>query len=163
MNEKIIQKYMEHRKKVAEYTKKKYETIPEYRQRQKQQCRERYKRKTINCTICNLRIPKETSPQICKKCQQKLIKKKISKEPQILVVADSIDKYQIHFTCPNCYVSYNKDGTARKGAKHATHHHGSNGDLSNRKEYRNAHCLDTQMNNFLIIVDDTTKRINIED
>jgi hypothetical protein len=49
----------------------------------------------------------------------------------------------IHFECPFCYQSYNKNGEPRKGSKHIEHHHGLM-DMEWNKGYvsdRIPHCM----------------------
>eukprot|EP00455_Lapot_gusevi_P017018 TRINITY_DN1896_c0_g1_i7.p1 TRINITY_DN1896_c0_g1~~TRINITY_DN1896_c0_g1_i7.p1 ORF type:complete len:177 (-),score=10.66 TRINITY_DN1896_c0_g1_i7:1-531(-) len=59
---------------------------------------------------------------------------------RVVVIADSIDNVHFTFTCPFCWSSYKKDGTPRANARHIKHFHGSNNDLSHRREYRAPHC-----------------------
>jgi hypothetical protein len=72
------------------------------------------------------------------------------------VVADSISKKHISYTCPICYYRYNKNGTPRKNSKHLIHLHGSENDLSNRIEHRNPPYHTTDL---YIKINDATKRV----
>lgn len=78
------------------------------------------------------------------------------------VVADSIDKNHIKFTCPHCFSKYKKNGEPYKRAKNRVHTHGSCGDLSNRRETR-IHHHDYMRNKFgeevEIFITDQTKRL----
>ena len=74
------------------------------------------------------------------------------------VNADCISKTTIYIRCPLCRSSYYKNGNPRWNASVKGHLFGSNGDLSNRVEYRISHC-DKGGNQFKIIIDDNTKRI----
>lgn len=59
---------------------------------------------------------------------------------KIVVQAETINPIQFSYECPFCYSRTKKDGNPYARAKPLKHYHGSNGDLSNRTEYRTAHC-----------------------
>ena len=73
------------------------------------------------------------------------------------VIADSIDKTHFTYECPNCSVFLRKDGKPRKYPKRVYHRHGSCGDLSNRTEHRQSHCLKNAQEVRVIISDATEK------
>ena len=77
------------------------------------------------------------------------------------VNADCISKTTIYIRCPLCRSSYYKNGNPRWNASIKGHLFGSNGNLSNRVEYRVSHC-DQEVggsSNLKIIIDNNTKRI----
>lgn len=74
------------------------------------------------------------------------------------VVADSIDKTHIKFTCPHCFSKYKKNGEPYKRAKNLVHTHGSNNDLSNRRETR-VHHGKRYGDEVEILITDETKRL----
>lgn len=59
---------------------------------------------------------------------------------KIVVQAETINPIQFSYKCPFCYSKTKKNGQPYTGAKPLYHYHGSDGDLSNRTEYRMSHC-----------------------
>ena len=75
----------------------------------------------------------------------------------IEINATQINDKHIIIWCPFCRSSYYKNGNPRWNANVIAHLFGSNGDTSNRIEYRISQC-DKGSNQFKIIIDDNTKR-----
>jgi hypothetical protein len=84
----------------------------------------------------------------------------MSDSSYIVVIAEYINQYQFSFQCPFCYSRHRRDGKPYKNAKRVYHYHGSNGDLSDRIEYRNPHCLrcPPELSQFVIHINEHTKR-----
>ena len=77
----------------------------------------------------------------------------------VYVEASIINKHSIKIVCPFCFSRYKKDGTPYIRAKRIIHHHGnSDGDLSNRFEWRHPHCYgpNNKPNGFKIHINDNT-------
>jgi len=74
------------------------------------------------------------------------------------VVAKTIDSVHFSYECPTCWSNYKKNGEPSLRAKRVMHQHGSDGDLTNRKENRISHCL---KNSELVIIhiNDKTCRV----
>ena len=73
------------------------------------------------------------------------------------IIAHSIDRTHITYQCPHCSKFQFKNGKQRKHPKIVYHRHGSCGDLSNRIEYRQSHCLENPQEVKLIVSDATQK------
>ena len=63
-----INKYM------STYMNKKYATNTEFRNKHRADCKNRYKRVTINCTSCNIRVKTDKSINgMCSQCNNKML------------------------------------------------------------------------------------------
>ena len=79
---------------------------------------------------------------------------------EIHVLADTISRKQMTYTCPVCRTKYNKDGSPSKRSKPVIHRHGSCGDLSNRVTDRTHHSYHPHHCHELVwihITDDTDR------
>jgi hypothetical protein len=74
------------------------------------------------------------------------------------IVAKTIDLDNFTYECSRCWSKYKKNGEPAARAKHIVHTHGSDKDLTNRKEYRIAQCINKKRP-IIIHITDETKRI----
>lgn len=74
------------------------------------------------------------------------------------IIAKTIDNVYFTYECSNCWTRYNKDGEPAKTAKRKIHKHGSEGNLDNRVENRNSHCMKNNKEINIHITDNTFRK-----
>lgn len=83
----------------------------------------------------------------------------IDNEHNIHIVARTVVKNTVTFTCPFCWTEYKRDDTPSKNATKVTHVHGTGGNINNSIYHREPHCDPSHnTNRFIIYVTSKTIR-----